>query len=571
MTDSYQMIVSCIDIVSKCVSHVDRTRMGEQDAVRNKDYQDHAINALRLDMQRMADYEAELSEENFELVKRLGLFEDELQNLQMQYNKTDKLKDEYQAKYEENQLTIYDKNLEIERVCKEKMDLQTQVKNLHHSVNMLEAIADSQKEDAMQNIELAQDLDSINKKLFVYKSEFGEKKIECEKLELKLNALESQVTTYKLDLKKESEFNKSLKSEIKDLKERLVDLENQKKGYMNNLGVSKLGISQLNFSKMYQHEAMPMPTMPVSRLVSNRESIVRAVNRPNANMGYPIGSLLALKKDIPRINLLAADDNKVSINVPTSFNQASVANPYMANNRATRSKFSESRISSVLNMIGGISSTADFELKQDYFGITSYQKSIAELNRLGDEVEAGICYSDTVFLFNKDFKTTRFVIVVTKYSISFFNMRKTKLIKLYLLKSLKGVTISASNYTLCVLHFENQADLLLESFRRLDFISYLNHMFKANDLHKFDICIRKHFVLKSDEKQAIPNKIEVSDPNLKINQSFLQDAVRNSKKSGYLSKVSKSWLFGSTVTTEYFCLLSNIGIVYFKKYGVVVV
>jgi hypothetical protein len=99
MTDSYQMIVSCIDIVSKCVSHVYRTRQGEQDAVRDKYYHDHAINALGLDMQRMADYEAELSEENFELVKRLGLFEDELQSLQMQYEKTDKLKDEYQAKY----------------------------------------------------------------------------------------------------------------------------------------------------------------------------------------------------------------------------------------------------------------------------------------------------------------------------------------------------------------------------------------------------------------------------------------------------------------------------------------
>ena len=146
-------------------------------------------------------------------------------------------------------------------------------------------------------------------------------------------------------------------------------------------------------------------------------------------------------------------------------------------------------------------------------------------------------------------------------------MRKTKLMKLYLLKSLKGVTISADNFTLSVFQFEKQADILLESYRRLELISYINQMFHSNKLQKFSLVVRKRFIIKNDEKQKIPEKLEVSDPSISINLPFLQEAIRNSKKSGYLWREKKNW-FGGHSVTEYFCLLSNIGIIYFKKYGV---
>ena len=229
-------------------------------------------------------------------------------------------------------------------------------------------------------------------------------------------------------------------------------------------------------------------------------------------------------------------------------------------------RVSNSRISNLLLAIGGYASGENFNIKQDFMNMSSDPKVISELAKLGDEIEQNRCYSDTLFLFTKTFKKTRFIVVVTKYAISFFNLRKNKLMKLYLLKSLKGVTISANNFTLCVLHFENQADLLIESYRRLEFVSYVNQMFKVADIPKFDLTVRKRFILKTDVKQQVPEKIEVTDPNLKINLSFLQDAVRNSRKSGYLNRVSKHW-YGSH-NSECFCLLSNIGLVYFKKYGV---
>ena len=218
----------------------------------------------------------------------------------------------------------------------------------------------------------------------------------------------------------------------------------------------------------------------------------------------------------------------------------------------------------MLNVAGG---KPEFNAMQDFMAMSTEDVVQTELQRMGDTTLAPQkCYSDSIFLFDKNFKKTRFIIVITSHSISFFNMKKTKMFKLFLLKSLKSISISTDNFTLSVFQFANQADLLTESYRRLEMISYLNQMFHESQLPKFNLVIRKRFIIKADPKQQVPEKLEVGDPNLKINLPHLQDTIRNAKKSGYLIGQKKSWY--GTSTTEYFCVLCNLGIILFKKYGV---
>ncbi len=226
-------------------------------------------------------------------------------------------------------------------------------------------------------------------------------------------------------------------------------------------------------------------------------------------------------------------------------------------------KVRESRVTSMLHQIGGMRD--EFNLMQDYIGIGSIDKVAEELQKFGDTtLSATKCYSDSIFLFDKSFKKSRFICVVTSHSVSFFNMRKSKLIKLFFLKSLKGITISSENYTLMVMHFEKQPDLLLESYRRLELIGYINQMIHINKLPKFSLTVRKRFIIKTDIKQQVPDQIELADPNLKVGTpAALQETLRNAKKGGFLFKQIKNW-YGSKTQTEYFCMLSNLGLILFK-------
>lgn len=543
---------------------------------RERDHIMHQMNSLRLENTKLAEYEQELAAENYELMKRLGIFEEELNAANKETRKIEQTKEDIACKVDELQVKLLEKGVETENILREKNDLQVQVRSLTQSISLLEAITDNQREDIVKDRELFDSLENNNKQLQNYKQAFLDKRVECDKFEMKINSLETELRNRKAEAENENSFTLTLRKEIRDLKDKVAEYETLKKEYMNNLGVSKLGLSSLNFSKMFQHDAnggMTVPvSKPVSQMVSNRESIVKNAVKtdiPESTV-FAFTDKIPRKQEAPQVNFFGVDESVV--NFGNKFARDSEVNPYMNRESIQRLtvgsslRVSNSRISNLLMAIGNYANGTNFDIKQDYMNMSVDDKAVAELARLGDEIESHKCYSDTVFLFNKAFKKSRFIVVVTKYAISFFNLRKNKLMKLYLLKSLKGITISATNYTLCVFHFENQADLLLESYRRLEVISYINHMFKVTELPKFDLTVRKRFVLKSDVKKSAPERIEVSDPNLKINLSFLQDAVRNSRKSGYLTKVTKHWY--GVAPTEYFCMLSNIGLVCFKKYGV---
>lgn len=485
--------------------------------------------------------------------ERIEAFKEELNNKML----------EWQNKY-------FEKCKECTSLVKDKSNLQSRINSMSKNIDSLENLTESQRDDLELEKDKFQNLGDLKKEFKTVKERLELTKKELESTSLARNELAAEKEELRLDLEKEQGFSQNLKKELKNCQDRLAQLEGQKKEYLNNIGLSKLNLSSMNFSKFFNPDPaqnrsdndnsdMNKTSMKIERKIVFGDTTPQPQNK-------------ILEDNPPGINFFGQANPEPAMIFPDATEKEFKNNPYLSRfstirERQSVMKVRESRVSNLINAFGGIKDTGNFDFHKDYFSLLSSEKVEEELRRHGDVTKRDCSYSDTVFLFNSAFKQRRFLILVLGYSISFFNLAKNKMVKFYLLSQLKGLTISAENYTLAILHFEHHPDLLIESYRRLELISYLNHMFSREKHKKFDLYIRKNFILKDSQKMHVSSKIEVSDPNLKINLSFLQDAIRNSRKSGFLSKTKKYW-FGATGKKEMFCVLSNIGIVCFHRYGV---
>lgn len=566
LTENYKMLGTCADLLAKNRMSIEKVKINHDELFKDKERMVRNIQNLKLDIANLNEYLEQLGRDNAELTKRITFFEDENRQMANINKKIEGFKEEAQQRTEQAQLKLVQKAKECEQLLREKNDLEAIVRSLKG-----ESHAPTAKpvDDYLLEKETIISLEQAKSTILQYKDNLVYKRKEIEKLTIQSNKFESEARTLKIDLDNHEKETARMKAELKELKERLGISEKQKREAINNLGVSKLGLSNLNFSKYFEKE--------------KEEGLLgtgyKAMEPDSTNV-----SVVNLKKETPKVPKLdlnvtpKASKNKTPQVEPTPrffFDEVgefdATDNPYLDDNpslvnRPPQSimRVRESRVTGVLLAFGGL--RKDIDLKQDYVNMSTVPYVRKELERLGDTtLQPQVCYSDSIFLFDKGFNKNRCIIVITSHSISFFNTKKTKLIKFYLLKSLKGITISAENFTLSVFHFDKQADLLLESYRRLEMISYANQMLHLSKLPKFNLTVRKRFIIKSDVNQQIPEKIEVSDPNLKITLPYMQDTIRNTKKSGYLSKLKSNWY--GTSSTEYFCILSNIGILYFKKYG----
>ncbi len=76
LSDSYKMIGSCIDQVSKAVSQIERVRFSHAETNREKDFLSHTIATLKLELAKMNEYEQKLSKENVELGRKRSASEE---------------------------------------------------------------------------------------------------------------------------------------------------------------------------------------------------------------------------------------------------------------------------------------------------------------------------------------------------------------------------------------------------------------------------------------------------------------------------------------------------------------
>ena len=217
--------------------------------------------------------------------------------------------------------------------------------------------------------------------------------------------------------------------------------------------------------------------------------------------------------------------------------------------------------------------TKTFSMKKDFLSCHEKKQVVEDLKKQGERKYSGECLSDYVFLFDKKLKKKRVCILITEKNVYVYETKKWRLIFMNELAAIKAVSIASKNCTLLSMHFMSGGDLMMESYRRIDIILYCAKCLKDARLGLFKLKIRKNFkstMTKNGEQDDAPLKdvpikdIEKSKKN--IDNSFLQETIRNSKKSGYLKLFKKNFI-GLVSFTEYFYVLSDLGLVSFKKYG----
>jgi hypothetical protein len=242
----------------------------------------------------------------------------------------------------------------------------------------------------------------------------------------------------------------------------------------------------------------------------------------------------------------------------------------------------------------------NYDMKKDYLNICNDLSVVEMLIEKGDTDPLGACLSDDVYVFSSLMKRKRVQIVVTKSAFYLFSNKKIKsnsgksnksswttkwkLIKYYKLKDLKQVVISSKNYTLAAFIFDKDHDFLMDSCRRTEIISYICRRMKEASLNMFKILYLKSFDFIDSSKKLPENKSKIESlensllgstgqkiPSSRlIDSEVLQDTFKNAKISGYLKlmKVEKSIFSTKKIFKEYFFILSNLGLIYFKKFGV---
>lgn len=145
------------------------------------------------------------------------------------------------------------------------------------------------------------------------------------------------------------------------------------------------------------------------------------------------------------------------------------------------------------------------------------------------------------------------------------------------LNNLTAMSIATKNCTLLSLHFATGADIVIENYRRIEIIIYCAQMMKEAGIELFKLMIRKNFWKSSSPKKGNQGKIEddapLKDVPLKdlekakkhLEVGFLQETIRNSKKTGFMRMYKRG--FFSSSFNEFYFILSDIGLIYFKKYG----
>lgn len=218
-----------------------------------------------------------------------------------------------------------------------------------------------------------------------------------------------------------------------------------------------------------------------------------------------------------------------------------------------------------------------FSKKKDYLNCHERKAVLADLRAHGEAAFGGECLSDFVFFYDKKLRKKRMCLLVTAQHVFVYDYRKWKLVFLSELRSLTAMSIATRNCTLLSLHFAAGQDIVIENYRRIEIIIYCAQAMKAAGLDLFRLMIRKNF-WKAGASPKKPGQKPEDDAPLRdvplkdlekakkhLEVGFLQETIRNSKKAGFMRLYQRG--FFSSSFNEYFFVLSDLGLVYFKKFG----
>lgn len=197
-------------------------------------------------------------------------------------------------------------------------------------------------------------------------------------------------------------------------------------------------------------------------------------------------------------------------------------------------------------------------------------------------------FSDSIFLLDPKKGKIRLALVLTKYRLFAFRIENWKLHYRTDLDRIDKIIIASESCAFICLQIKKESggvdELVIESFRRVEIIAYIAEIFKDRDIPMFKVTASRTIEIKAKESPKLtvstpsstksPKDGAPLTPTLQADKKskkssenqFMQEAIRNSKKSGFMRKVRKG-VFGQVSTDEYFFVLSDIGLIYFRKYG----
>jgi hypothetical protein len=175
-------------------------------------------------------------------------------------------------------------------------------------------------------------------------------------------------------------------------------------------------------------------------------------------------------------------------------------------NRASYLQFNMGNLDVAINALAD--QADDFSLYKDYLNIGGDLAMDQTLSKFGDRDVDGCCFSDYIWVFDNKMRRKRKRILITGQFIYIFSSgKKPKLLRNYPLASLTQVAISAKNYTLMLLSFKQNYDMLIDSYRRLDIILYMVQRMRytrEGEKHPdFKLIYLKNFRLRKRNREEV--------------------------------------------------------------------
>lgn len=225
----------------------------------------------------------------------------------------------------------------------------------------------------------------------------------------------------------------------------------------------------------------------------------------------------------------------------------------------------DSQFANFMNSVKG----GSFDYKKDFLNVAKNKKVVEDMKKGKEPAISAACLSDAIHLFNSKLAKCRSCIVVTRGKIFLYDMSSWRRLSAHAIRTLQGISISLANPAVFCFHFEQGHNVIVESYRRIDIVVYCAQLMKELKLPLFQLKFKRSIEPRKSTKgktDPIYKEEKSKSKSKSLNEDqLLLDTVRNSKKTGFLKLLTKG-LFGSH-SREYFLLLSNIGLVFFTRYG----
>lgn len=207
-------------------------------------------------------------------------------------------------------------------------------------------------------------------------------------------------------------------------------------------------------------------------------------------------------------------------------------------------------------------------LLKDYLNIASSTRYRLELEHRGDIIDSeanAVCLSDLVFIFNQKNQRIRQRIVITeKHFYLFRDNHYGEITTENHIRDLEEIVLSSKEFTLFLVRFRNSSYILLDSSRRLEIVLYIVTMMKRANAKLLggNITYLQSFKLKKLKSHDLD--INKARTYYKMLPAY-QETLRNAHKSGLMRMLGRRLFFETY--TEYFFILTDLGLIYFKKLG----